>query len=58
MGFAVALDAAGMEYPGGQVVVVLGQKLSESLTPVEEETLALLIGTDLLTGKGRKPKGH
>ena len=28
MGFAVALDAAGMEYPGGQVVVVLGQKLS------------------------------
>ena len=58
MGFAVALYSMGMEYLGGQVVVVLGQQLPESLTPIEEETFALLIGTDRLTGKGRKPQGH
>ena len=58
MGFTVALDALGMEYLGGQVVMVFGKKLSKSLTPVEEESLALLIGADLLTGKCRKPQSH
>ena len=58
VGFAVAFDAVGMEYLCREVVVVLGKQLSKGLTPVEQETFTLFIGTDHLSGKGGKPQGH